>query len=138
MFCRGCGEEIPVDSLFCSHCGKKLVADRPALGISPEPAASQADTYGPPRSERIRQWARSYRNRIADVMPTGDTWRSMASRLTVSNVFFGMGILFATVGFVLGLVGNATSLGWLLYGIALVLGSIYTRGGKPPKSIRRR
>jgi hypothetical protein len=122
MFCRSCGENIPVDSVFCPNCGKNLLdiaAPMPQSAIEPEPTGmfrrrvrvldpeeepeeDELDDDGPRRARSINL--------------------SLFERLGIQRLFWIMGLAFAVVGFVIGLAGrNQTAIIWILFGIALIV-----------------
>ena len=121
MFCRNCGEDIPVDSVFCPNCGKNLLAS----------------------GARVRGTAKEYDDDIAQDRPDdledeggaeddqpaaeygrarpGIDW-SVWERIGLGRLFWIMGLVFATVGFVVGLSSNPIrAVSWILFGIALII-----------------
>lgn len=128
MFCRRCGAEIPVDSVFCPSCGTNLILNEP------EPADFRTDDEtSPSRSREARPratWmaraANRYQSAGSGVMRTGQTWmRSLRPRIGMTKILAAAGVLFGVVGFLVGLFGHTRGLDWLLFGLILILAAIY-------------
>ncbi len=132
MFCRNCGEDIPIDSVFCPHCGKNLLEIE-----SPPPGRSRA---------RPGWWA-AVRHRLAlnhrSFSPDAERpsagnprWSSIVSvmkRLTLFRVLWCMGLVFAAAGFLIAVSGAAAiGLDWLVFGLVLVVAAPYAPGPVEP------
>lgn len=127
MFCRNCGENIPVDSVFCPNCGKNLLEIGAPTVRREEPLATK------PESEpmfRRRRSAPIVEEDPPDEELVEDEWQprrqsidwSVFDRIGFPRLFWVMGLLFAVVGFVIGLAGRGqTAIIWILFGIALLL-----------------
>lgn len=139
MYCRSCGENIPVDSIFCPSCGKNLMeVSSPTTVIPPAssagPVAPQEDVDDTERAplSRLRRMRRNTaipveeesQNSADEEEEPRTPWVAPAwlQQLTLSRVLWAMGLLFAIVGFVVGLLGHLDmSLAWLLLGLVLIV-----------------
>lgn len=128
MFCRRCGADIPVDSVFCPSCGTNLILNEP------EPSEILADDEPSPsrsREARLRApWmarvGNGYQSTRSGVMRIGQAWsRSLKPRLGIAKILALAGFLFGVVGFLVGLLGRTRGLDWLLFGLILILAAIY-------------
>lgn len=144
MFCRSCGENIPVDSVFCPNCGKNLLE----IGAPPErPAVERPflETQVEPELDRPllrRRRAAPLPQQVEEPEePLDEEWEreprhldlSFFAGVGITPVLWVMGCLFSVVGFVIGLAGREeTAIIWILFGIALIAAS-YTI---PSKSIQ--
>ncbi len=132
VYCRHCGDQIPVDSVFCPSCGKNLLPDEPSLDgesllsevADPTPEVTRRKT---PRLPTI-PWQR-YQNAIRGVMHF-DAPRISTMPWSVSRILFVFSGAFAVVGFILSLIGLTQGIAWLLFGLVLSLGAFYTK--EPP------
>ncbi len=130
MFCRSCGENIPVDSVFCPNCGKNLLEIAHSGPPEPEPPAAEE-----PAAEPRRFRFRAERTEAPDVPeepeePEEPPRRALrispirfpSQGLSLSRLFWGMGLLFAVVGFIAGIAGDVhASTAWILFGLVLVV-----------------
>lgn len=136
MYCRHCGDQIPVDSMFCPSCGKNLLPDDPAPQAQASPSAATSSPRTP--APWMTWWQsvpwRRYRNVLSGVIQLN------ASRLraawTLSQILFVASAAFSIVGFVLSMFQVVQGLAWLLFGLVLGLSALYTKGpphhGNPP------
>ena len=125
MFCRSCGENIPVDSVFCPNCGKNLLAvESSARRTAPQPEPE-------PEPERAFPRWRARSTKVA-VDDNGDEEKlesdtrginlSVFDRLGLQRLFWVMGLLFAAVGFIVGVTSSTrTAIVWILFGLALLV-----------------
>lgn len=134
MFCRSCGENIPIDSVFCPNCGKNLLevgarAAEPEFAPSAWPDAdAEADVDPPDEADEEPVLRRRFRIRSigeeSEDDPRSETRLNLVAweRLGLIRVLLGMGLVFAAVGFVIGLVSSpARAITWILFGVALIL-----------------
>lgn len=139
MFCRTCGEQIPIDSVYCPSCGKNLIEIAiPAPERDEETAP--ATPSEPPQKETLGGLRTSLAEarRKARIAARGSSrvTFSWTSTLTWHRIFFGMGLAFSIVGFVLGTVGRQQAIDWLLFGLILVGSAFYTRPiGHPSQDV---
>ncbi len=127
MFCRRCGADIPVDSVFCPSCGTNLILN------DAEPSEVGARDQAPPSRNRGRSkgaftaaMQRGYQTGVAGVTRMGQVWsRPLQQRLGLNRVLATGGFLFGLIGFIVGLVGGTRGLDWLLFGLILILAAIY-------------
>lgn len=126
MFCRRCGADIPVDSVFCPSCGTNLILNEP------EPSERVADEEpSPSRSREVRApWTArmktGYQSAWSGVIQLGQAWsRPLRPRVGMAKILAVAGFLFGVVGFLVGLTGRTRGLDWLLFGLILILGAIY-------------
>ena len=125
MFCRNCGEKIPVDSVFCPTCGKNLLELAPSQGVLAERLRSGED-----ESERENKGAPSPTARLAwdeadasdpRPQPTSTPRRSLGNA-ALGKLLWVMGRLFSGVGFIIGVAaGMSQGLIWVLFGLALLV-----------------
>ncbi|MCL5972775.1 MAG: zinc ribbon domain-containing protein [Firmicutes bacterium] len=130
MFCRRCGAEIPVDSVYCPSCGSKLVASRSSVEedvITPPQPAREAVPMG----GRLRQ---RYQTGIQGVTQVKVYVQQQFKHVAAQHILVGMGCLFGVVGFLWGLLGHQRALDWLLFGLLLVLVGIYFKPPLPPEN----
>lgn len=132
MFCRGCGENIPVDSVFCPNCGKNLLEVNRDILPGPEPTP-----VVPPSSPRRRfhivrapsggAWQR-YRQISATLTHEGPGRFMLVIRrvsgVPADRILFGAGLVFAAIGFLVGASG-LNGLNWLGLGAVLELAALY-------------
>ena len=130
MFCRRCGAEIPVDSVYCPSCGSKLVPNR-TLVEEDSLTFPQSTRQGVPVGQRIRE---RYQTGIQDVTKLKVYIQQLLKPVLAQHIFVGMGCLFGVVGFLWGLLGHQRALDWLLFGLLLVLVGIYFKPPMPPES----
>ncbi|PSR20710.1 MAG: zinc ribbon domain-containing protein [Sulfobacillus acidophilus] len=130
MFCRSCGENIPVDSVFCPHCGKNLLEI-----ATPKTSGSNAgfSFFGKTRKkvpvhsieDRWQEDAdeKAEAEEANEEEPLGPAFDwSRLERIGLTRVFWTMGLVFAAVGFVVGISGNtAQAMVWILFGLALLI-----------------
>lgn len=127
MFCRRCGADIPVDSVFCPSCGTNLILNEaePADGVANEeifPSRSQER----PQGIWLDAIRRGYQSGVSGVTRIGRSWSSIRRpRVRINRVLAIAGFLFGLIGFIVGLVGHARGLDWLLFGLILILAAIY-------------
>lgn len=130
MFCRSCGENIPVDSVFCPHCGKNLLEIKVTEDVFREPATF----FGKSRRQRrplSEDWAPEDAEEPEEALgrPSFDWGR--LERIGLTRVFWVMGLVFAAVGFIVGVAGDAAqALVWILFGLALLIAA--------PQAVRQR
>ena len=142
MFCRSCGENIPVDSVFCPNCGKNLLEVESKIA---RPAAREEE----PEPEQ-RLFRRRRRGMTEAAVPTDDeyeeegsmpvssgTYVSVLERLGLQRLFWAMGLMFAVVGFIVGMSGSTrTAIVWILFGLVLLIAAPHapeTRRPDPPE-----
>lgn len=135
MFCRSCGENIPIDSVFCPNCGKNLleVSERQVPEAEPEAAPKATDEEQ--RRFRRRRLAPSKMGPvdeggdepfIDDEPPTREPrdYSQLWARLSLKRLLWIMGLAFSAVGFIVGLVGDIRpALSWILFGLVLTVAS---------------
>ncbi len=142
MFCRSCGENIPVDSVFCPNCGKNLLeigapSERPVVESLFQETKTEPDR-DPPLLRRRR--SAPLPQEVDDPEePLEEEWEletrhwdlSFFAGVGIPRVLWVMGCLFSVVGFVIGLAGREeTAIIWILFGIALIAASFTI----PPRS----
>ena len=138
VYCRHCGDQIPVDSVFCPSCGKNLLPEdpnpdmmAPVESAEPETPVTRRDWL---RGVRNIPWQR-YRMAASGVIHLNNI-RQVRVTWTVSQVLFTASAAFSVVGFVLSLAGRQQGLSWILFGLVLGLGALYTKDpptrGTPP------
>ncbi len=133
MFCRSCGENIPVDSVFCPNCGKNLleVSERQVPMAEPEVAPIAIDEE-PRRFRRRRPTPTEVGaddggedEPFIDADSEGREPRDYSqlwARLSLKRLLWIMGLAFAAVGFIVGLVGDIRpALAWILFGLVLTV-----------------
>lgn len=133
MFCRSCGENIPVDSVFCPNCGKNLleVSERQVPVAEPEVAPIAIDEE--PRRFRRRRPTPSeveaedegpdepFIDDEPDEREPRD-YSQLWARLSLKRLLWIMGLAFSAVGFIVGLVGDIRpALAWILFGLVLTV-----------------
>ena len=127
MFCRRCGAEIPVDSVYCPSCGSKLVPNRSFVEedtlTPPQPARAAIPIGG-----RLRQ---RYQTSIQGVTNLRVNVQQQLKHVAAQHILVGMGGLFGVVGFLWGLLGHQRALDWLLFSLLLVLIGIYFKSPLP-------
>ncbi len=138
VYCRHCGDQIPVDSIFCPSCGQNLLPE--PSNSRPEPALGDTS---PPKSRKGADWmtkmkalaGQRYLGIKSNVIRLGQI-RHHALGWTVSQVLFVGSAAFSLVGFVWNLFGHRSGLSWIGFGIVLGLGALYTKeppnNGTPP------
>ena len=140
MFCRSCGENIPVDSVFCPNCGKNL------LEVGSRAAGTDSSEWESGQDDKIPS-RRSRRGHIIDEFDSQDdapepeprmrvpihvNW-AMWERLGLMRVLWSMGLAFSAVGFIVGVAGNpARALTWILFGFALIVAAPHASGTAAP------
>jgi len=131
VFCRNCGENIPVDSVFCPHCGKNLME----IERVRETAGPTEELPIRPRTASRRSWP--LWSHIGQKGPLwGDQLRAWIQHLSLFRVLWTMGLVFAGVGFIVGLTGHqAPALDWILFGFVLVFAAPYAPA--PPDSTQQ-
>ncbi|NMP22972.1 zinc-ribbon domain-containing protein [Sulfobacillus harzensis] len=136
MFCRSCGENIPVDSVFCPNCGKNL------LEVAERRVPPEAETETDPILEEEEPTIFRFRRRRTHEAPIDEPdetpadlsadddeapqrsfdWHQFSARVSLTRLFWVVGLIFSAVGFVVGLAGNIRSaLAWILFGLVLVV-----------------
>jgi hypothetical protein len=131
VFCRSCGENIPVDSVFCPHCGKNLLEI-----ATPKPTDSGFTLFGITRQRTRLQasedWSEDESAEDAEEGLRGSKFDwGWLERMGLPRVFWIMGLVFAAVGFVVGVGGNtAQAIVWILFGLALLIAA--------PQAVQRR
>lgn len=133
MFCRSCGENIPIDSVFCPNCGKNLleVTERQIPEPEPEPVTETEEEDRPPFRFRRRRPAPDEEvdpaedADLQEVLPSQRAPRDYAAllaRLSLKRVLWAMGLVFSAVGFIVGLAGHLDpALAWIFFGLVLVI-----------------
>lgn len=138
MFCRGCGEKIPVDSIFCPSCGKHLVPDMNAYPQQ-ETDSSVLTAANPkiPLSKRVRDSASPrYQQAQEHVINTSRKALSRIRRFQLDQLLYGTGTLFSVVGFILGVSHHGTATTWLIFGLILIISALYHRGTPPKQPVQ--
>jgi uncharacterized membrane protein YvbJ len=138
VYCRHCGDQIPVDSVFCPSCGKNLLPDEPSMEGESSLAQTAENSSSTHRHRTpkfpVIPWQR-YRNAVRGVIHLGAR-KKVRIPWTVSQILFASSGAFAVVGFFLSLFGLSQGLAWILFGLVLGLGAFYTKGpptrGTPP------
>ncbi len=129
MYCRRCGAEIPVDSVFCPSCGTNLIVGRQS------DSGDRPEVEKKPRRKGIKMSATlkmRYQMATRSVTNIGQRVWGRLRLFAPQQVLVGMGFLFGVVGFFWGLLGHQRALDWLLFGLMLVLGGIYFKPSVPP------
>lgn len=144
MFCRSCGENIPVDSIFCPNCGKNLLEMESASAPPSVPMAARLSRRGKARPATAPKWEIETEEEIEEQAEeeAGSSWGrwdlSTFEHLGFQRLFWFMGLSFATVGFVVGILGSLrTALVWILFGLVLIVAAPQApaaRRDSPPQS----
>lgn len=134
MFCRNCGDSIPVDSVFCPTCGKNL--------LEVETQVDQIHTSDP--APRRRFFSRG--SQTVAAISDEDGWSgdepgpstpaftvSVLERLGFQQLFWVMGLLFSVVGFIVGMTGSTrTAIVWILFGLVLLVAAPHAPESRRP------
>ncbi len=127
MFCRRCGADIPVDSVFCPSCGTNLILNE----AEPSEVVSDDETVlsrsqGRSRRAWLDAMRRGYQAGISGVTRIGQVWSGPRKRqIGLNRVLAIGGVVFGLIGFMVGLMGHTRGLDWLLFGLILILAAIY-------------
>ncbi len=142
VYCRHCGDQIPVDSVFCPSCGQSLLLDTSSADPVLEEAAAIHSTA--PKSPGKKNWiervktsaVRRYLRSTLSVIRFDGVKRQTA-RWSISQVLLGGSFAFSLVGFLWSLFGHQNGVSWIGFGIVLGLGAVYTKEppnhGDPPE-----
>ncbi len=138
VYCRHCGDQIPVDSIFCPSCGQNLLPEQPNTRPEPAPETSPVSESrnGPRWMQKMKMSStQRYLQMKTSVIRLGHM-RPRSLRVTVSQVLLTGSAAFSLVGFIWNLFGHQTGLSWIGFGIVLGLGALYTKeppnNGSPP------
>lgn len=157
MYCRGCGDQIPVDSIFCPGCGRKLVNDFTSEPVVVRQGDGQDDANSTELTEDVppgilRRQGRSpeknsrnkapqsesfksrYRNVASNVMNSKDKISKRFSEWSLDRLLFNIAMVLLVIGFFLGLGQVPVATDWLLTALTLVVAAIYFKNGHPPDS----
>ena len=134
VYCRHCGDQIPVDSVFCPSCGHNLLLDTASANPSPEgaavvqPAREQSPRGRTNWTEKLNlSGIRRYIGSIFGIIRF-EWLKRRTSRWSVSQVLMGASFAFSLVGFLWSLLGHHDGFSWIGFAIVLGLGAIYTKG----------
>ncbi len=119
MFCRSCGEKIPVDSVFCPNCGKNLL-ELTATSTTPINSGSLShDRDDPPLREESDEARVHAKGSFHQRLPRP---RLPFAGHQLEKLLWAVGLLFSAVGFIIGVADSAQNgIVWMLFGLSLVI-----------------